>query len=145
MARKANPVLGKQWRQRLKRHRGSELPIAAFCRREGVSQAAFYAWKRRLRGSTSTRHPPRRPKRRRAATQRQASQNVTSTAPTPLRTAEFLQLPVRSVPSSPWIELTLADGTLVRLPQENLAALATLLKVLRGDHLAVPIGEEGHA
>jgi hypothetical protein len=47
--------------------------------------------------------------------------------------ADFLQLPVRGVRSSPWIELSLADGTLVRVPQENLVALTTLLRVLRGD------------
>jgi hypothetical protein len=39
----------------------------------------------------------------------------------------------------------LVDGTLVRVPQENLAALTTLLKVLRGDNLDVPSGEAGHA
>jgi hypothetical protein len=37
------------------------------------------------------------------------------------------------VPSSPWIELTLVDGTLVRIPQENTAAFTMLLRVLRGD------------
>ena len=47
--------------------------------------------------------------------------------------ASFLQLPVRDMRSSPWIELTLADGTLIRVPQENLPALTTLLRVLRGE------------
>jgi hypothetical protein len=62
-----------------------------------------------------------------------------------MRPADFLQLPVRGVRSSPWIELSLVDGTLVRVPQENLAALTTLLKVLRGDNLDVRSGEAGHA
>ena len=44
-----------------------------------------------------------------------------------------MQLPVCGVRSSPWIELSLADGTLVRVPQENLVALTTLLRMLRGD------------
>jgi hypothetical protein len=47
--------------------------------------------------------------------------------------------------SSPWIELILADGTLVRVPQENLAALVTLLRVLRGDDPAWLVGEARHA
>ena len=34
----------------------------------------------------------------------------------------------------PWIELTLADGTVVRLPQENLEALRTVLQALRAGH-----------
>ena len=45
--------------------------------------------------------------------------------------ANFVQLPVLSVPSSPWIELALADGTIVRVPQQNLAALQTVLHSLR--------------
>jgi hypothetical protein len=47
--------------------------------------------------------------------------------------------------SSQWIELILADGTLVRVPQENLAALVTLLRFLRGDNSAELVGEAGHA
>jgi hypothetical protein len=39
----------------------------------------------------------------------------------------------------------LVDGTLVRIPQENLAALTTLLKVLRGGNLDAISGEAGHA
>jgi hypothetical protein len=31
----------------------------------------------------------------------------------------------------PWIELTLVDGTVVRIPQENHAALSTVLQILR--------------
>jgi hypothetical protein len=40
----------------------------------------------------------------------------------------------------PWIELTLVDGTVVRIPQENHIALAIVLRTLRsegnGDRLA---------
>jgi hypothetical protein len=46
---------------------------------------------------------------------------------------------------SPWIELTLIDGTLVRIPQENLAALTTLLRVLRGDGFDTLAAELQHA
>lgn len=151
MARKLNPVLWKQWRQRVRRQRASKLPITAFCRREGVSQAAFHAWKRKLRDSTSTQRARRTaataqsPRGGRvAAPQRRASQDPPA-RPSPARSAEFLQLPLRSVPSSPWIELTLIDGTLVRVPQENLAALTTLLKFLRGDLSSAHAGEPRHA
>ena len=63
----------------------------------------------------------------------------------PMHRAKFLELPVPNVRSSPWIELSLVDGTLVRVPQENLAALATLLRLLRGDDSAGLAGEAGHA
>ena len=45
----------------------------------------------------------------------------------------------------PWIELAMADGTILRLPQQNLAALVTALRVLRGERLELPGGESRHA
>jgi hypothetical protein len=63
----------------------------------------------------------------------------------PLRPAEFLQLPLTSAQPSPWIELALADGTILRLPQQNVAALIAALRVLRGERLELPWGERGHA
>lgn len=48
MARPRNPVLERAWRERLHRQATSGLSIAAFCEREGLSYAAFHAWKRRL-------------------------------------------------------------------------------------------------
>ena len=37
-----------QWRQCLERWQRSGLSVAAFCRRQGVSEARFYAWRRTL-------------------------------------------------------------------------------------------------
>jgi hypothetical protein len=63
----------------------------------------------------------------------------------PTRWPGFLQLPVAAVQPSPWIGLALADGTVVRLPQQNLTALVSVLRVLRGERLELPRGESGHA
>jgi hypothetical protein len=38
-----------EWTQRLTRFAAAGETVARFCRREGVSPAAFYAWKQRLR------------------------------------------------------------------------------------------------
>lgn len=43
----------------------------------------------------------------------------------------FFQLRTVSATSSPWIELILADGTLIRLPQQNREALLTVLRPAR--------------
>jgi hypothetical protein len=53
-------------------------------------------------------------------------------------------LPVRSVRSMPWIELTLADGTVIRIPQENHAALSIVLRTLRPES-SEPLAEARHA
>lgn len=48
MARRANRVVELAWRERLERQRRSGLSVAAFCRRERVSQPSFYQWRKRL-------------------------------------------------------------------------------------------------
>jgi len=57
----------------------------------------------------------------------------------------FLQLPVMGPRTSPWIELVLVDGTIVRGPQQNLVALQTVLQMLRDGHAPTWIGEVPHA
>jgi SOS-response transcriptional repressor LexA len=149
MTRRRNQALWDQWRQRVERQRESGLSIAAFCRREGVSPASFHVWKRKLRTSA-----PSRWSRKAAAMQRPQDATVTKrpgrqSAPirsiTATRAANFLQLPVLGARSSPWIELTLVDGTIVRVPQQNLAALRTVLRVLRGVEDEALLGEVCHA
>ena len=39
----------------------------------------------------------------------------------------------------------MADGTILRLPQQNLAALIAALRVLRGERLEPPFGESRYA
>ena len=152
MARKANQTLWDQWRQRMERQRASGLSIAEFCRRENVPRHGFHVWKRKLLSWASARHPSggtgrsqHSRKGRVIATPHRRPRQKTATSAMPLRPAEFLQLPVRTAQGSPWIELALADGTILRLPQQNLAALVTALRVLRGERLELPGGEHGHA
>jgi hypothetical protein len=156
MARQVNQALWDQWRQRLKRQRESGLSIADFCRKENVSPHGFHAWRRKLGQATSRRQSrsrrqvshnavaARHSMRRRRVFPPRGSRGPGSSAAPPQPTS-FLQLPVTAVRPSPWIELTLADGTVLRLPQQNLAALIAVLRVLRGERLELPEGEGGHA
>ena len=152
MAHRVNQVLWDQWRQRIKRQRESGLSIAEFCRRENISSHGFYVWRRNLRAASHRRRKPRADARSQHSRRRSAE--VTSRRP--LRNAfvgpaaslcptDFLQLPVAAAPTMPWIELAMADGTILRLPQHNLAALITALRVLRGERLELPPGESRHA
>lgn len=152
MARPVDQDLWDQWRKRLERQRQSGLSIAEFCRREQVSPPAFYAWRRKFLASEPVGHVSRKMDAtsrsgRRAAgvTRRRASRRTLVTPAALTARADFLQLPVTVVRPSPWIELVLADGTIVRVPQQNLAALVTLLRVLRGEHGDVSMAEAGHA
>jgi len=44
--------------------------------------------------------------------------------------APFVQLPLSSTRTSPWIELVLVEGTIIRIPQQNLPALQTVLRAV---------------
>jgi transposase len=46
--RRPDPAARQRWQQRLERFHRSGLTVPAFCDREGISAASFYAWRRRL-------------------------------------------------------------------------------------------------
>ncbi len=126
MARQIDQKLHDLWRRRIARQRRGSLSVAAFCEQEHVSTASFYAWKRKLdgRGSSQT-----------AAVTRPPSARSTSAAGTTVSRktgSPFVQVPLAAAPASPWIEIVLAEGAVVRLPQQNLAALQTVLQSLNG-------------
>jgi hypothetical protein len=152
MARSVNPVLWDQWRQRLERQRTSGQSIVEFCRSEGVSSHRFHAWKRKLLPTASMRQRSvsslgtrRSGQRRVIAKPNTRSQLTPAQSVLPPGPADFLQVPVAVTQGSPWIELALADGTILRVPQQNLAALIAALRVLRGERLELFSGGTGRA
>lgn len=125
MARKVNQVLREEWRKRIEGQQQSGLRVAEFCRREGVSPATFYLWRRKLQA-------PRPPQAKKApARQKKIAQTSRAgNSPTTPPSLPFVQLPLPSGAACPWIEVVLAEGTVVRIPQQNLAALQTVLQTL---------------
>jgi hypothetical protein len=132
MTRQVNSVLWNEWRQRLKRQRESGLPITAFCRGENLSPHTFHAWRRKLQ--------PARQVRGMAAARQGRARSTASP-----RSTGFLQLPLAAGPQSPWIELALADGTVVRVPQQNITAVLAVLRVLRGESRDMTLVERDDA
>jgi transposase-like protein len=149
MAQQANRVLWDQWRQRIDRQRVSGLSIAEFCRKERLSPHGFYVWRRKLRTTTSAQPEVAMARRWRKRPQdsmpRRGPRPSRADLSGPGRACGFLQLPVTAMRPSPWIELSLADGTVLRLPQQNVATLLAVLRVLRGESEAWSSAERGHA
>jgi hypothetical protein len=97
------------WRDTLKRHVTSGLSVRAFCRREKLTESAFYAWRRIVAERDAEAQPAR-----------QASAFV------PLTVIEQTGCEVS-------IEIELADGRLLRLPSSIAPArLAELVQALEG-------------
>ena len=104
--RRPDPATRRLWQQRLERFSRSGLTVAAFCDREGVAVASFYAWRRRLR---------------------QPDDPAAEPAP------HFVPVHVVSPPTSAPVELLLPSGLVVRLaPGVDLVWLRQLLGMLGG-------------
>jgi hypothetical protein len=96
------------------RRRESRLTVAEFCRREGVSTASFYLWRRRL-------SPPDR-----------------ASSPRGVRPSSPLFAPLSVVAAS--IEIELPNGAVVRVPSTSgEAALSAAIRAAGG--LAAAEGE----
>jgi hypothetical protein len=48
MGHPVDPKKWSTWRRRLKRFEGSESSIARFCGSEGISEASFYLWRKKI-------------------------------------------------------------------------------------------------
>ena len=142
MGRELTPDQLLAWKDRIGRQSSSGLSVAEFCRREQVSVANFHYRKRKLskrasRGATSV--TPSKDKRRASGSKelpapssivparggRSVSRQASAT-----QGATFFQLPLPEPRGAAWIEIVSTDGTVIRLPQQNLAALELALAAL---------------
>jgi transposase-like protein len=112
-------VEGSVWEERqewIRRQRESGLSVAQFCRDNGLHEGNFYSWRRRFAKADG------------------ASISA-DTLPSGRRALQaFVQMalpPVAVASSGPtWIEVSLADGMVVRVPASNLVALEAVLSSL---------------
>lgn len=86
MTRTVDAAKAARWRERLSGWRKSGLSVAEFCRRERISEASFYQWRRRL----------------------QATVDADQAAP------RFVQLPTTAWPAAS-MQVTLPSGAVVML------------------------------
>ncbi len=143
MARNVDQTRWETWQRRISKQQGSGLSIGEFCRREGISQGSFYAWKRKLGRRDTARPVPQRGSA--ARRQRIGTEEVPSGKPGASPAAGFVQIPLAAAGGRECIELVLPDGTLVRVPAHQTTALTTILRVLRHEDSADrPVGQEPH-
>ena len=118
MGRKQNEATTVVWRDRLSRFDGSGTTVKQFCQKEGVSEAAFYQWRKRLKGD----------RRRRKAMGEPSRPRVNSTEPF---------VPV-TVPTTPFAEVEFPNGVRVRVPATHADALRVAIKM--GDDVCREVG-----
>lgn len=158
MGRRVNAGLWASWRERLTRQQASGQSIAEYCRRAGISVTTFHQWKRKLAGTTtSSRLRPKTQvetvracpetasdvRQLRLAGNSPESGSVNDRSPE-TEDIRFVQLALPPQRGSQSIELSLNDGTVIRVPSQNVAALEVILATLLGQR-RVRSGEVIHA
>lgn len=116
MGRKIDAALHRAWRKRWERFEASSVTVVEFCRREGVSTAAFYQWRKRLTREAASAE-------KRTAGSPPATRGL-ETRPHG-RSAGFVELTVSSLAV---VELDLPNGVRVRVPADREAALSTAIR-----------------
>ena len=128
MGTRVNRAMWDERREWLEKFAQSNLSLAQFCRENHLNPVNVRSWRRRLEPMAVRRLSAKKPKR--AQPHGEALDSASSTA-------AFVQWKpaAHSVPiqpsviqsSSPWVEISMADGMLIRVPGANIAALDRVL------------------
>ena len=82
MSRSIDATVWERWRDRHRRFESSDLTVAAYCQAEGVSQAGFYLWRKKLRAGSAPTVRRVKPTSTKPTSTKPASMKPTSTKPT---------------------------------------------------------------
>ena len=115
MGRRIDAALHAAWRRRSERSAGSSVTVAEFCGREGVSEATFYQWRKRLAPGISVA---------RAATGGAAGARGRTTVPH-CGQAAFVEL---ALAPAAVVEMELPNGVRVRVPADREQALRVAIR-----------------
>ena len=119
------------------------MTVAEFCEGEGRFECDIFWVEAEAADATVAANRGRRPAGEKAGEARPYRQVKSSATRS---NGPFVQLPLSVAAASPGIEVVLAEGAVVRLPQQNLAALQTVLRTLGGtDSHGCGTGEVRHA
>jgi transposase-like protein len=116
MGRRIDAALHAVWRRRWERYEGSSVTVAEFCRREGVSQATFYQWRKRLAPGATAAEP--------AVTSGAAAVRGRTAVPHSGQAA-FVEL---ALAPAAVVEIELPNGVRVRVPADREQALRAAIR-----------------
>ena len=123
MARMKSAEVWALWRDRLRRFQSSDLTVAAFCDWEGVSQAAFYVWRKKLQADSGL---PSRKNVARVSSRLASAPAFVQILPSVNRTHEM----------GAKVVMTLADGTRVEFAASDRELIAHVVLSVATAHSA---------
>ena len=123
MARTKSAEVWALWRDRLRRFENSDLTVAAFCDWEGVSQAAFYVWRKKLQADSGLRS-------------RKTVERVSNRLASAPAFVQILPRVNRTHDTGAKVVMTLADGTRVDFPASDRELIAHVVVSVATAHSA---------
>ena len=126
MARTKSAEVWALWRDRLRRYLSSDLTVAAFCDWEGVSQAAFYVWRKKLPADSGLRS-------------RKTVERVSSRLAAAPAFVQILPSVSRPHDTVAKVVMTLADGTRVEFPASDRELIAHVVLSVATAHSAAAL------
>ena len=126
MARSKSAEVWALWRDRLRRYLSSDLTVAAFCDWEGVSQAAFYVWRKKLPADSGLRS-------------RKTGERVSSRLASAPAFVQILPSVSRPHDTVAKVVMTLADGTRVEFPASDRELIAHVVLSVATAHSAAAL------
>lgn len=123
MARTKSAEVWSLWRDRLRRFQSSDLTVTAFCDWEGVSQAAFYVWRKKLQADSGL--PSRK------TVERVSNRLVSAPA-----FVQILPSVSRTLETGAKVVMTLTDGTRVDFPANDRELIAHVVLSVATAHSA---------
>ena len=126
MARTKSVEVWALWRDRLRRFQSSDLTVAAFCDWEGVSQAAFYMWRKKLQADSGLRS-------------RKTVESVSSRLASAPAFVQILPRVSRTHDTVAKVVMTLADGTRVEFPASDRELIAHVVLSVATAHSAAAL------
>ena len=126
MARTKSAEVWALWRDRLRRYLSSDLTVAAFCDWEGVSQAAFYVWRKKLPADSGLRS-------------RKTVERVSSRLASAPAFVQILPRMSRTHDTVAKVVMTLADGTRVEFPASDRELIAHVVLSVATAHSAAAL------
>jgi transposase-like protein len=126
MARTKSAEVWALWRDRLRRFQSSGLTVTAFCDWEGVSQAAFYVWRKKLQADSGLRS-------------RKTVEKVSSRDTSAPAFVQILPSVNRTHETGTKVVMTLADGTRVDFPASDRELIAHVVLSVATAHSAAAL------
>lgn len=133
MGRQINWEKRREWEDRLARRESSGLTVAEFCEWEGVSVAAFYQWRKKVCGETSSRPSPTQHASAMGRDGGVMKSPLTTTSAflpvhlTPSQTINGSRGPARTAAAFAPVEVQLPNGVCVLVPMSDASTLRHVL------------------